>query len=106
MTVEKGFRLTQQIIKVLLFCSIGIMLVSSSLTMVLGTIPSFWFDLSAVYFSIFTLSFSIIGLTAIAFYRIYIHDKVWPTIRKEVLLLFLSVFSLSLLVIITNLSGS
>ena len=105
MAIEKRFRLARQIIRILLFCSIGVMLVSCSLSIIVGNISAFWFNLSAVYFSIFSLTFSIVGLTTISFYRIYLHDKVWPNIRKEVLLLFLSVLSLSLLGLITNLSG-
>ena len=103
MTVEKGFRLAQQIIKILLYCSIGLMICSCSVSIMMGVVSAFFFNFLAVYFSVYVLSFAIIGLTTIAFYRIYIHDKIWANIRREVLLLFISMFSLSLFAMITNL---
>lgn len=98
----KTFEGLRFFLRSLLYLSIGLLLICSFLTLLVGTVDNFAFNYFSIYISTFTLLFSILLLSGVALYKTIKNESSWAILKKEVILCMTTCFGLMLLGLITN----
>ena len=102
MTHLREFKSLKLLVRSMMYLAACSSLFCAFIVLVIGNTELIFLNYVVVYYSIFTLLFSIL---AIAFVSVYYQIKkqlVWENVKKEVMLIFIAIGILSILSIILN----
>lgn len=100
--IEKNFDTIKFVMRIMLYISMCAITISCFLTLVTGVVDSYSINFFFTYITLFTSFFSLIIMTTISIYKKLKGELVWKCVKKEVILIALTIVSVLVLGLITN----